>query len=111
MAVKDPYQKGRAWKKFKKHKLAIVASVVLVALYMCAIFAEFIAPYSVLGEDRVSSYQPPNHIYWFDDGRFAPHIYNSTSGFDSNFNRVFYEQRDKKYHLKLQECDVIPALK
>ncbi|HLD73695.1 MAG TPA: ABC transporter permease [Bdellovibrionota bacterium] len=100
MEKKDPYQKGRAWKKFKKHKLALAASGVLVALYLCTVFAEFIAPYSVLGEDRISSYQPPNHIYFFDGGRIAPHIYNYTSGFDANFNRVFYEQRDKKYYLK-----------
>src|SRR3989338_6477279 len=101
MAIKDPYQKGRAWKKFKKHKLAVVGSLVLVTLYLASICAEFIAPYSVLGENRVSSYQPPNHIYWFDEGRLAPHIYNYTSGFDKNFNRIFYEQKDKKYHLRL----------
>ncbi len=97
---KDPYQKGRSWKKFKKHKLAVVASLVLVGLYLASVCAEFIAPYSVFGEDRVSSYQPPNHIYWFDEGHFAPYIYNYSTGFDVNFNRVFESKKDKKYYLR-----------
>ena len=34
------------WWKFRKHKLAVISSVLLILLYLSAIFASFVAPYN-----------------------------------------------------------------
>ena len=34
------------WWRFKKHKLAMIASFGLALLYLIAVFADFVAPYS-----------------------------------------------------------------
>jgi peptide/nickel transport system permease protein len=33
------------WRKFRKHKLAVWAGVVTIAIYLVALFAEFLAPF------------------------------------------------------------------
>ena len=35
------------WWRFRKHKLAMIGGVVLILLYLLAIFCEFISPYTV----------------------------------------------------------------
>lgn len=48
--------------KFSKHKLAVVSLLVIIALYMIAIFAEFFAPYGP--NDKIGShvFAPPQKI-------------------------------------------------
>ncbi|MBI2609232.1 MAG: ABC transporter permease [Deltaproteobacteria bacterium] len=98
---KQAFGKRRVWNKFKKHKLAVGAAGVLILLYLSAVFADFLAPYTLNSEVRYTSYQPPSTIYWFDDdGSFAPHIYNMRYTFDEYFNRVFVEEPSQKYYLR-----------
>ena len=46
---KEDYYLASQWtlmlRKLKKHKLAKVSFIVLVALYLMALFADFLAPY------------------------------------------------------------------
>ncbi|MGC8972510.1 MAG: ABC transporter permease, partial [bacterium] len=91
------------WWKFKKHRLAMVALFVLAFLYLLAIFAQFIAPYTL--ETRFEGYQnaPPSKIYFFDDkGKLSlPFIYKLERKFDLNtFSTVFVEDKSEKYYLK-----------
>ncbi|MBI2026766.1 MAG: ABC transporter permease [Deltaproteobacteria bacterium] len=98
---KVAFSKGRSWTKFKKHNLAVLALIGLLTFYLCAVFANFLAPYSLDEEDRSTSYQPPSSIHWLDEGQWNPYIYNYTYQFDSFYNRIRVEDTSKKYHLKL----------
>lgn len=92
------------WWKFKKHKLAMVALFVLAFLYLIAILAQFIAPYTL--DTRFEGYQnaPPSRIHIIDDnGKLTfPFIYKLERKIDLNtFNTVFIENKNEKYYLKL----------
>lgn len=53
----------RIWKRFRKHKLAIVGAVILGIMYLMALCADFIGPYPETWADRNQSYAPPTPIY------------------------------------------------
>jgi peptide/nickel transport system permease protein len=66
------------WRKFRKHRLALVGGVLTIAIYLVVIFAEFIAPFT---PDRYSAdhtYAPPQLLRFFvatETGRrFQPHV-------------------------------------
>ena len=54
------------WWKFRKHKAALISGVVLIILYVVAIFCEFVAPY--VPEDTFIRYKlsPPSPIHLID---------------------------------------------
>ena len=65
------------WWKFRKHKMAVISAVVIILLYLVAIFAEFVGPYDP--EQFFPKYKlaPPTQIHIRDaEGRFrAPFVY------------------------------------
>ncbi len=66
------------WRKFKRHKLAIIGGSVLVILYVGAAFCGFIAPYDVNLRNPDLLFAPPQAIRFIDqDGRFClrPFVY------------------------------------
>jgi peptide/nickel transport system permease protein len=65
------------WWKFRRHKLALVSAVVLIVLYLCAIFCEFVAPYNPEAISTRFTLAPPTRIHVFDQaGRFQwPFVY------------------------------------
>lgn len=67
-----------AWRRFRRHKLAMYASVVLIILYASAIFSPFLAPYSETRSNRQKYFHPPTKIHFFDEnGRLTrPYVYN-----------------------------------
>jgi peptide/nickel transport system permease protein len=90
--------------KLKRHKPALAGLAILVVLYIVCIFAEFVAPYHFDNENRGNSFNPPSKIHWVDgNGAFhiIPFVYNSTYSFDQYYRRVFVEQRDTRYPLRL----------
>jgi len=63
------------WWKFRKDKLAIVGSVIVIIFYTMAAFAEFFAPKSPEFFDPQYVYAPPQPLYLFLDGQFNPFVY------------------------------------
>lgn len=65
------------WWRFRRHKIAMASSVLLILLYLSAIFAGFMAPYGP--ETRFSGLQqqPPTTVYFWKEGSglSAPYIY------------------------------------
>lgn len=47
------------WRKFKKHRVAVVAAVILIIYYVTAIFANFFAPYSPVTQFADYTYVSP----------------------------------------------------
>lgn len=65
------------WWKFRKHRLAMVAAVVVIMMYLSAIFAPFLAPYDPNERHRGFLYVPPQTIRFRDDNGFSfrPFVY------------------------------------
>jgi len=93
---------AKAFRKLKRHKLAIWSLFVLALLYLSAIFAGFLAPYHFDNENRTLSYCPPTKIHFFTSrGRLTwPFVYKVHYKFDQFYNRVYSQDEEKKYPLK-----------
>ncbi|MCY3905333.1 MAG: ABC transporter permease [Caldilineaceae bacterium] len=68
------------WWRFIKHRMAIVGGVVVIILYVIALFAEFLAPYNPETYEVALTYAPPQRIHLFHDGEFQgrPFVYGLT---------------------------------
>lgn len=63
------------WWRFCRHRLAVVAGIVIVALYFVALFAEFFAPFPPNNDAARYTYAPPQALHLFGpDWQFAPHV-------------------------------------
>jgi peptide/nickel transport system permease protein len=79
------------WRKFRRHKLAIIGSAVLLALYLSAIFADFLAPYPKEIRFEKYAYRPPTPVHFFDQGRFrGPFVYGTTKERDMTTLEAIY---------------------
>lgn len=89
--------------KILKDPISRVSLVLLVILYFCITFCDFIAPYNPNSRDPKASYLPPSKIYFFYNGSPSlPFIYKTTYKFDENtFTKKIIEDKSRKYYLKL----------
>jgi len=58
------------WWRFKRHRLAVVAGAVLLAMYLSILMSEVLAPYGLHSRHTNFIYAPPQPIHFFQDGRF-----------------------------------------
>src|SRR2546423_1609565 len=65
------------WRKFRKHRLAVVCLMLLVIMYFVALTFEFWAPYDPAAQHQDLLNAPPSHIHLFDSqGNFrGPFVY------------------------------------
>jgi len=63
------------WWKFRKHRLAVPSAIILVLLYLMAVFCEFLAPWATTTTNKDYVAAPPQVIHFFHEGRFAPYVY------------------------------------
>ncbi|MEM6901664.1 MAG: ABC transporter permease [Pseudomonadota bacterium] len=90
------------WLKLKQHRLAIVSAVILLLLYLMAIFAEPLAPYAQDTRNSGHVLAPPQAIHLFHDGEFiGPFVYGYTQTLDmENLQRVYTPNPDKVQPLR-----------
>lgn len=71
-------QTALMWRKFRKHRLAMVGGVITIILYLVVLFAEFLAPYATATYFADFPYAPPQRIRLFHETergtRFQPHV-------------------------------------
>jgi len=81
------------WHKFRRHKLAIIGGGVLVVLYLAAVFADFLGPYSKEARFQKYAYRPPTPVHLFDvEGRFrGPFVYGTITARDPKTLQLIYE--------------------
>jgi peptide/nickel transport system permease protein len=58
------------WWKFRKHKMALIGGIIIVLIYMVAILAEFLAPFSPTVTNSKYLYAPPQPLR-FDGGLYV----------------------------------------
>ncbi len=95
------------WWKFRKHRVALISLWVIAALYLVAIFAEFLAPFDPTEPNRRAIFAPPQRLHLIlptDDGnwRFKLHVYGYDTELDQEtLTRTFVENRDKVVEIDL----------
>ncbi len=90
------------WWRFRKHRLAMVAAVVVVLFSSVVLFADFLAYSSPNTSDAQLSLLSPQPIHWFDEGQFRPHVWGLTGKRDpKTFKRVYQPDPENKKYLTL----------
>jgi peptide/nickel transport system permease protein len=91
------------WRKFKKHRLAMVGVVLLVLLYFIALFCEFVAPYDPYRRFAEYGHLPPQQVRLFDEGRLVgPFVYGISSEMDRRtFRNVYVEDTSTVHRIRL----------
>jgi len=81
------------WWRFVKHKMAIVGGVVVILLYVMAIFAEFLAPYNPETYEVALTYSPPQRVHFFHNGEFQgrPFVYGLTQSRNPDTLRMEFQ--------------------
>jgi peptide/nickel transport system permease protein len=79
------------WWKFRKHKLALLSGIVLILIYLVALFADFLAPYDPSQSNSLFLYAPPQTLYLVDgQGNVGAYVNGLTSTVDMEaMRRVF----------------------
>ncbi|GIK42013.1 MAG: peptide ABC transporter permease [Chloroflexota bacterium] len=89
------------WWRFRKHKLAMGATFVLIFFYLIAMNAEFVAYVNPETSEAQRSLMIPQPIYWFDNGAFSPHVFGMTGKRDlKTFKRVYAPDPNLKYPVR-----------
>ena len=81
------------WWRFLKHKMAIIGAIVVILLYVVAIFAEVLAPYNPETYEVALTYAPPQPIHFFHNGEFqgAPFVYGLTQARNPDTLRMEFQ--------------------
>ena len=93
----------RVWRKFRRHKLAMVSGGILFLMYSMVIFADLLAPYGETTIDKNRSYISPTPLrIWDGKSLSRPFIYEKEEVFNpETLINSFEEDRSKKYPLRL----------
>src|SRR5215813_443282 len=79
------------WWKFRKHRLALLGGIVTILIYLVAIFAEFLAPFTTDMYSSKYTYAPPQTLYLFDQTvnglQFQPYVNGYKVEIDYNAGR------------------------
>lgn len=99
IAIATPRQ--LMWWKFRKHRLAVISSVILIAFYIIALFADFISPYDPNHYDAAYKFVPPMSLSFIDgNGQFTlrPGVNGLISNRDPETLRITYEVDPSVWH-------------
>ena len=89
------------WWRFRKHKLAMLAAIVLILFYLAVIFADFLAYADPHKSEAQRSLLSPQPIHWYDGDEFRPHVFGLTGKRDpKTFKRVYQPDPNLKVPLK-----------
>ena len=84
------------WRKFIRNKVAIVGGVIILLYYLSALFAGFLAPYTLSTRFRRYIYMPPQPVHFFNEGKFQPFVYDVKLTIDKNLRKIYEPDFSKK---------------
>ena len=87
------------WWRFQRHRLALISLVLLMLLYLSAIFAEFVSPYTATWRAEGMQMMPPTKVHMIHNGQLQrPFIYALEKTLDQKtFKYVFTEDTSTPY--------------
>jgi len=91
------------WWRFTKHKVAVGSGILILTLYLLAIFAEFFAPYGPNERNFRNAYMPPQSIHFFSEDGFHPRPF--VYGVDRQLSLLtaraeYSEDRSERYNVQ-----------
>lgn len=86
-------------RRFVRNRTALVGGIVIAAMYLMALFANFLAPYSTENRFFQYIYAPPQGVHFFHDGTFQPYVYGI---------KVTVDPKDLRKHYTLDQSKVVP---
>lgn len=84
------------WRKFIRNKVALVGGIIILLYYLSALFAGFLAPYTLSTRFKKYIYMPPQPIHFFNDGKFQPFVYDVKLTVDENLRKIYEPDLNKK---------------
>jgi len=89
------------WWRFRKHKLAMIGTVILVIFYLVTLSADFLAYVDPNESDAQRSLMAPQPIHFFDGGRWAPYVHPLKGIRDPlTFKRVYTPDTETKVPIR-----------
>ncbi len=92
-----------AWRRFRKNRLGLVSAVILLVLYVLAMFAEFLGPYYFDEFHGTRVFAPPQTVHLLtEEGRITrPFTYAYTMELNmTTLERTYTEDRSKRYPIR-----------
>lgn len=85
------------WRKFCRHRLALVSLIFLTLLYFTTLISEIIAPYNLHSRHIEHIYAPPQSVHLFHDGALrAPFVYGTSFQLNmENLQKEYSEDPNK----------------
>ena len=96
-------QQQLIWRRFKRHRLALVSGVILIVMYFLAFTYEFWSPYRAVTQHQGFVNTPPTPIHFFDaEGNFiGPFVYGLDYELNlDTFERVYTEDHDTIHRIR-----------
>ncbi len=89
------------WWRFRRHRLALASTVVIILFYLVALFCEFLAPFDPSAYTADYTYAPPQRIHFWENGEFQgrPFVYGYTAERDPETLEMMYESDPTKKYL------------
>jgi peptide/nickel transport system permease protein len=87
------------WRRFRRSKASIVGGLMVLALLVLAIFADFFTPRSLSSIDLKAAFIPPQSVHFVDhDGKFhlRPFVYNYSYTLNPKTFQVMWQEDEKK---------------
>lgn len=85
------------WWKFKRHRLAVVSAIFLLALYFVVTIVEILAPYDLHTRNVDFIHAPPQRVRLFHDGNFVgPFVYGRDMTLDMDTLKRNYTDNPAK---------------
>jgi peptide/nickel transport system permease protein len=90
------------WWKLKRHRLAVVAGFVLLAMYLSILVSEFLSPYALNTRNTDFIFAPPQRVHLLHEGKFVgPFVYGLDYRLDMrNLKRVYTEDTNRVYPIR-----------
>lgn len=77
------------WRKFIRNRVAIAGGVIILIYYLSALFAGFLAPYTLSTRFEKYIYMPPQPVHFFNDGKFQPFVYDVKLTINENLRKIY----------------------
>lgn len=89
------------WRRFRKHRLALISMIVVILFYVVAIFSEFLAPMDPEGANSRKTSHPPQifEVHLFDEGKFAPYVPSYSKHLDMETSKITFTPDGSKVYL------------
>ncbi|HSX75734.1 MAG TPA: ABC transporter permease, partial [Shinella sp.] len=94
-AVAQASQFQLMWWQFRRHRMALVSGIFLLAVYLMIAVSEFLAPYNLHSRNIDFIYSPPQTLRFMHEGEFVgPFVYGQKMTLDMDtLRRVYADDR------------------